>query len=111
MRRFAAMTQMNKTGTATGALLVHELNDQRPQRNPLTVPISQACQLSGYGPTTIWKFIRDGRLDIVRVAGVRRTLISYYSLARLLAPACPSEPTPRKRGRRRKISDADGRAL
>jgi hypothetical protein len=28
----------------------------------------------------MWKFIRDGRLDIVRVAGIKRTLIIYDSL-------------------------------
>jgi hypothetical protein len=94
------MTQMtDKTSTATGALAVHEPKGQWPQGKPLTIPVSQACQLSGYGPTTIWKFARDGRLDTVRVPGVRRTLILYESLVRLLAPAPPAQQTPRKRDR------------
>jgi len=66
---------------------------------PLTVTVPKACQLSGYGPTTIWQFIRDGRLDIVRVAGVRRTLVTYDSLARLLAPTPTAQLAPRRRGR------------
>jgi hypothetical protein len=68
---------------------------------PLAVTVRRACELSGLGPTTIWNFLRDGRLDAVRVPGVRRTLVSYTSLATLLAPASASPP-PRRRGRPRK---------
>jgi hypothetical protein len=53
---------------------------------PLSVTVPQACRLSGYGPTTIWALVRDGRLKPVRVPGIRRTLISYPSLVRLLTP-------------------------
>ena len=53
---------------------------------PLAVTVPRACELSGLGPMTVWAFLRDGRLDVVRVAGVRRTLISYPSLVRLLQP-------------------------
>jgi hypothetical protein len=69
---------------------------------PLTVTIGKACELTGFGPTSIWAFLKSGRLQAVRVPGVRRTLISYPSLVRLLAP--PSEPPapPRRRGRPRK---------
>jgi hypothetical protein len=67
---------------------------------PLAVTVSQACHLSGFGPTSIWAFLKDGRLKAVRVPGVRRTLVSYASLLGLLAPA--SEPRPRRRGRPRK---------
>ena len=69
---------------------------------PLAVTVRRACGLSGLGPTTVWAFLRDGRLEAVRVPGVRRTLVSYASLARLLASAAESVPAPRRRGRPRK---------
>jgi hypothetical protein len=74
---------------------------------PLAVTVQQACQLSGLGATSIWAFLKDGRLDAVRVPGVRRTLVSYASLARLLAPASASQPTPARRGRPRKIAPCE----
>jgi hypothetical protein len=104
------MRKTQKDSTAADALLVHAPK-KPPQQKPLTIPVAEACQLSGLGPTTVWRFIRDGRLDVVRIAGVKRTLVRYDSLARLLAPASRSQPALRKRGRPRKISDADGRAL
>jgi hypothetical protein len=52
---------------------------------PLTVTVAKACELSGFGPTSIWAFLKDRRLEAVRVNGVRRTLISYQSLMKLLA--------------------------
>jgi hypothetical protein len=70
--------------------------------NPLAVTVQQACQLSGLGATSIWAFLKAGRLDAVRVPGVRRTLVSYASLERLLAPSDVSPPQPRRRGRPRK---------
>jgi hypothetical protein len=69
---------------------------------PLAVTVRRACELSGLGPTSIWAFIRAGRLEAVRVPGVRRTLVSYASLARLLTPAAELSPPPRRRGRPRK---------
>jgi hypothetical protein len=73
--------------------------------HPLAVTVSRACELSGFGPTSIWAFLRDGRLEAVRVSGVRRTLISFRSLVKLLAPPIASELTPRRRGRARKHPD------
>jgi len=71
---------------------------------PLTHPISRVCELTGYGPTTIWKLIADGRLEVIRLEGIRRTLVTDASLMRLLAPAPKSELQPRrKRGRPRKL--------
>ena len=70
---------------------------------PLTVTIAKACELSGFGPTSIWGFLKDGRLKAVRVPGVRRTLVDYASLARLLAPPLDL-PQPSHRGRPRKAS-------
>jgi hypothetical protein len=72
------------------------------QTPPLAVTVRRACEISGLGPTTIWNFLRDGRLDAVRVRGVRRTLVRYASLVQLLAPASASPP-PRRRGRPRKL--------
>ena len=67
--------------------------------DPLAITISKACELSGFGPTTLWAFLKDGRLKAVRVPGVRRTLVSYASLARLLTPPNESFKAPRHRGR------------
>jgi hypothetical protein len=74
---------------------------------PLTVTVAKACELSGFGPTSIWAFLKDHRLETVRVAGVRRTLISYRSLVRLLG-SLDETPTPRRRGRPRKAPTVAG---
>ena len=69
---------------------------------PLAVTVTKACKLSGFGPTSIWTFLKDGRLRAVRVPGVRRTLVSYESLRQLLAS--PDDGPPRRsRGRPRKL--------
>ena len=68
---------------------------------PLAITVAKACELSGFGPTSIWTFLKIGRLEAVRVPGVRRTLVSYASLARLLSRMSDA-PQPRKRGRPRK---------
>jgi hypothetical protein len=68
-------------------------------RDPITVTANEACELSGFGPTTIWKFIKDGRLKVRRVPGVDRTLVVYSSLRELLTPD-PSENTTAPRSRR-----------
>jgi hypothetical protein len=67
---------------------------------PLAVTVPRACQLSGFGQTSIWAFLKDGRLKAVRIPGVRRTLVSYASLTRLLAPRS-EPPQPRNRDRPR----------
>ena len=72
--------------------------------SPLAVTVRRVCELSGLGPTSIWAFLKDGRLEAVRVPGVRRTLVSYPSLARLLTPSTTSRPKPWRRGRPRKSS-------
>jgi hypothetical protein len=63
---------------------------------PLAVTVRRASILSGLGLTTIWAFLREGRLEAVRVPGVRRTLVSYASLAHLLASSSspPSSKPP-----------------
>jgi hypothetical protein len=69
---------------------------------PLSVSVAKACELSGFGPTSIWAFLKDGRLEAVRVPGVRRTLVAYESLRRLLTVPSAEDPQPRRRGRPRK---------
>jgi excisionase family DNA binding protein len=83
-----------------------EITGRATNTSPLAVSVQQACELSGLGATTIWSFLKAGRLDAVRVPGVRRTLVSYASLQRLLAPsAAPRRlPEPRRRSRPRKGS-------
>jgi hypothetical protein len=81
-------------------------------RDPITVTVTEACVLSGFGPTTIWKFIREGRLKVRRIPGVKRTLILYPSLRALLTPTVSKNtktPPPRRsRGRPRKTADTAG---
>jgi hypothetical protein len=67
---------------------------------PLAVTVDRACALTGLGPTSIWAFLRDGRLEAIRVDGCRRTLVGYRSLVKLLTPS--TEAPRRKRGRPRK---------
>ena len=81
-----------------------EITGRTAAASPLAVTVQRACELSGLGATSIWGFLKDGRLEAVRVPGVRRTLISYASLARLLAPPSAA-PQPQRRGRPRKNSD------
>jgi hypothetical protein len=72
---------------------------------PLTVTVAKACELSGFGPTSIWAFLKDGRLEARRVPGIRRTLISYPSLLKFLA--APSDaPLPGRRPRSRRVAES-----
>jgi hypothetical protein len=73
---------------------------------PLAVTVARACELSGFGQTSIWAFIKDGRLTAVRLPGVRRTLVSYESLRQLLEGASTRPQPKRGRGRPRKIISA-----
>jgi hypothetical protein len=74
---------------------------------PLTVTVAKACELSGFGPTSIWALLKDGRLEARRVPGIRRTLITYQSLMKLLG-ASSGKPLRRQRGRPRRQSDDTG---
>jgi hypothetical protein len=49
---------------------------------PLTVNFKMATAISGLGPTTLWKLVAEGRLEVVHVG--RRALIIFKSLERLL---------------------------
>ena len=92
------------------------VSDMHPEteneRDPITVTVREACRLSGFGLTSIWAFIKTGRLKVRRVPGVDRTLIVYSSLQALLTPD-PSEnttvPPPRRpRGRPRNSARTAG---
>jgi hypothetical protein len=80
-------------------------HDELQGARPLAVTVRRACELSGLGPTSVWAFIRDGRLEAVRLLGVRRTLVSYQSLTKLLTPPSALRPQHRRRGRPRKYPD------
>ena len=67
---------------------------------PISHTIPKVCALTGFGPTTIWKLIREGRLKVVRVPGIKRTLVTDESVVDLLRPTSVLEPPqPRRRGR------------
>src|SRR5262249_2325052 len=76
-----------------------ELSRDHAAVPPLAVTVARACELTGFGQTSIWAFIKDGRLGAVRMPGVRRTLISYESLRRLLEGAGTQPQAKRRRGR------------
>ena len=59
---------------------------------------------TGLGPTTGWKLIKEGRLQVVRIAGIDRTFVVYDSLMGLLRSSTTSAPQPRRRGRPRKTA-------
>jgi hypothetical protein len=77
------------------AIIPPEITGRAADSGPLAVTVRRACALTGLGPTTIWGFLRDGRLEAVRVPRVRRTLVSYPSLARLLALPSDSSSPPK----------------
>jgi hypothetical protein len=54
-----------------------------PQPKPLTITVKQACEMSGYRKTTIYKLRKTGKLKKADVAGVRRALIEYASFEAL----------------------------
>jgi hypothetical protein len=72
--------------------------------SPLAVTVKRAAELSGLGLTSIWSFLKNGRLEAVRLPGIRRTLINYASLAHLLAPPSALSTPRRRRGRPRKTA-------
>ena len=80
-------------------------------RDPITVTVNEACALSGFGPTSIWKFLKDGRLTKVRLPGVDRTLVRYDSLRQLLEGASTQPQAKRGRGRPRQFPAAEAVSL
>jgi len=64
----------------------------------LTVTVPRAREITGFGNTTIWRLIKEGRLVAIRVPGIDRTLITYDSLKALLAGAEKAGYNPLGRG-------------
>jgi hypothetical protein len=70
---------------------------------PLAVTFRVAVRITGLGNTTLWKFGKEGRIELIRPPGARRTLIAYRSLKKLLSPQSSTDtPLPRRRRRPRK---------
>jgi hypothetical protein len=67
------------------------------------VTFKVATKITGLGNTTLWKFGKEGRIQLVRPPGTRRTLIFYASLKKLLSPEPTDTPPQRRRGRPRKV--------
>jgi excisionase family DNA binding protein len=60
------------------------LRDAPESTKPLAVPVKTACKLVGVSNTTVWAFIKTGRVKSVSIG--RRRLVIYASLESLLAP-------------------------
>jgi len=70
--------------------------------DPITVTVKEASALTGLGLTTVWRLIKEQRLQTRHVPGVARTLVDFGSLRALLAgpaetAAVPRRPRPRDR--------------
>jgi hypothetical protein len=74
---------------------------------PYAIPMVETCRIGGFGPTTGWKLIKEGRLQVVRIAGIDRTFVVYDSLMGLLRSSTTSALAPqrRPRGRPRKTAE------
>ena len=55
-------------------------------RRPLAVTFGAASQITGLGPTTLWKLAKQRRIRLIRLPDIKRTLIDYSSLRELLFP-------------------------
>jgi hypothetical protein len=69
---------------------------------PLAVTFKVGAKLTGVGQTTLWKWGKEKRIQLIRPPSTRRTLIYYPSLKRLFLPEQAEVPQPRRRGRARK---------
>jgi hypothetical protein len=65
-----------------------------PDSSPLAVTVQRACELSGLGATSIWGFLKDGRLEVVRVPGFGAPSSAIPAL-----PACSRHRLLRSRSR------------
>ena len=55
--------------------------------DPITVTVKEASALTGLGLTTMWRLIKEQRLQTRHVPGVARTLVDFGSLRALIEPA------------------------
>ena len=51
--------------------------------HPLAVSVKTASRLLGTGTTSMWRLIKDGSVETIRIG--RRRLVTYRSLKRLVA--------------------------
>jgi excisionase family DNA binding protein len=66
--------------------MTHDDSIRSGAPRPLTVTVRQACELTGLGPTTIWKLLYERKLYAVRPAGYRRTPSCAGARKRMLWP-------------------------
>ena len=66
---------------------------------PLAVTFKAAASITGLGQTTLWKYGKEKRIRLIRLASTRRTLIDYPSLKTLFLPEQTKAPERRRRGR------------
>lgn len=57
---------------------------ENKELEPLTVTVKEAKRLSGLSQSTLYEMMADGRLIRTKIGS--RTLITYASLKKLLAP-------------------------
>jgi excisionase family DNA binding protein len=67
---------------------------------PITVTVATTKKITGLSNTTIWKLIKERKLQTVSVG--RRRLVTLSSVDELLAPKEDTVSQPRRRGRPRK---------
>jgi hypothetical protein len=56
---------------------------------PITITVAETCRITGYGSTTVWGLIKKGKIRVLRLEDVRRTLPYLASVKELLAPQLP----------------------
>jgi excisionase family DNA binding protein len=56
-------------------------SSRRSQPKPIAVPVQEACQIGGFGVTTAYELIKQGKLKTVAIG--RRRLVIYSSLEEL----------------------------
>jgi hypothetical protein len=71
--------------------------------DPIAVTFKVGSRITGLGNTTLWKYGKEGRIELIRPPGTRRTLISYSSLKTLFSPKPTDTRRPRPRSRPRKV--------
>ena len=60
---------------------------------PITMTVPETCRITGYGPTTVWRLIKEGKIKVLRLEGVRRTLPYVASVKELLGQPPPAGGT------------------
>ena len=69
------------------------------------MPLVEWCRSRGFGPGTGWKLAKEGRLPVVHIPGVNRTMVDCERADELFVPGRAQDALPppkRPRGRPRK---------